>query len=252
MKKHTFLLTFAFLVFLLGQTYAQLDKGITVGLNMANFKYNYENNGGEPTTTTLIAPRVGLTLDLNLPGPIGLGTGLFYSGKGATTDLEETYKDDYDKVEVDGYQRTNLGYVEVPLHIKYKIAVLNIYMGPYVAMGVSGKQKNDYTIKGTSTIAGIEVTNELKESEDYKVKYTGKVEKDAAADKFYVAPLDYGLDFGLGVKVTKIGAYLGYSLGLANISPDREAEVAGKTVTIDADDFKTTNGAIQLGVTYYF
>lgn len=227
---------------------AQLKLGLGLGANVSNLKYNYEDSDTEPTTTSIIAPRIGLALDVKVPAaPIGIGTGLYYSGKGAATDLEETY-DGADNV--DGTQKTNIGYLELPVHVKFSmLKVLRLYVGPYAAMGIMGKQKNDYTVEANTII------EEYKD--DFDAEFTDLADTDFDYTKnFPVKAMDMGIDFGIGVKIPKFGVHAGYSMGLTNISPDirKEENINGQNVIVEtsADDKKTKTSAFQFGVTYYF
>lgn len=229
---------------------AQLKFGLGLGANVANLKYNYEDSDTEPITTSIIAPRIGLALDVKVPAtPIGIGTGLYYSGKGAATDLEATY-DGADNV--DGTQKTTIGYLELPLHLKFSmLKVLRLYVGPYAAMGIMGKQKNDYTLEYPG------LTIEMKD--DFDAEFTDLADTDFDYTKnFPVKAMDMGLDFGIGVKIPKFGVHAGYSMGLANIAPDSKFESTDPTtgdnviVEFSADDEKTKTSAFQFGLTYYF
>ncbi len=241
MKKISLLFTLIAIVAFTFKGNAQINLGLTAGVNMANVRFDYKD-GGEPDTKFLLAPRAGLTLDLKIPGPIGIGSGLFYSVKGYQTDIESEYN------EGDGTQSLSVGYLELPVHLKYNIAVLNIYAGPYVAMGIHGKQKNDYTYE--EEITGMEIEN----TDDYDVEFTSEADEDFDYSKNVpLKSTDMGLNFGLGVKLAKIAVNAGYSMGLSNISPDMTGvDGSGNKITVDGDDFSAKTSAIQLGLTYYF
>lgn len=237
MKKIGLLFTFIAIVAFSFKGTAQINLGATVGANMANARFDYKDSDLEPDTKSLLAPRAGLTLDLNIPGPIGIGSGLFYSVKGYQTDVESKYN------EGDGTQNLSVGYLELPVHLKYNIAILNLYVGPYVAMGIHGKQKNDFTYE--EELTGIEI--EMKD--DYDVEFTSEADEDFDySENVALKGTDMGLNFGLGVKLSKIGVNAGYSMGLSNIRPDMKFP----TGDISGDDFSTKTSAIQLGLTYYF
>lgn len=232
---------------------AQLKMGLDLGANISNLKYDFKDSDSEPSTKSLIAPRVGLAVDLKIPvAPIGFETGVFYSGKGANFDIEDQVGIDTAS-NYDGISKTSISYIEVPLHVKFSmLKVLRLYVGPYAAMGIGGKRKDDYSfntggqpfeVKSDEKIEFIDEVNEL----------TGN----------YFKSMDMGLDFGIGVRVPKLGIHAGYSLGLANISPDYKYKIETpdptnpqqtieSTVVVNADDVKTKNGAIQFGLTYYF
>lgn len=241
MKKIGLLFTFIAIVAFSFEGIAQINLGLTAGANMANVRFDYKD-AEEPDTKPLLGLRGGLTLDLKIPGPIGIGSGLIYSTKGYQTDVESEYN------EGDGTQKLSVGYLELPVHLKYNIAVLNIYAGPYVAMGIHGKQKNDFSYQDETTGAEIDI------EDDMDVEFTSEADEDFDYTKNVpVKGTDMGLNFGLGVKLAKIGVNAGYSMGFSNISPDRTGvDALGNEVTIDGDDFSAKTSALQVGLTYYF
>jgi hypothetical protein len=63
----------------------------------------------------------------------------------------------------------------------------------------------------------------------------------------YLTALNFGLGFGLGFKTGPILINAGYELGLTNLTPKW-----GGDGEDDRDDYKITNGVINVSVSYFF
>jgi hypothetical protein len=121
---------------------AQLKFGPEVGLNINKFDYSIaadeSNNMGL---------RIGLTTDIGL-GKLSVQPGLFYSMKGGESDYTDV---NGDKVELN----TNLGYIEVPLLLQYKIGagpgMIFLGGGPTASIAVTGETKTSTTPAGGTT-----------------------------------------------------------------------------------------------------
>ena len=95
------------------------------------------------------------------------------------------------------------------------------------------------------TIIGTSNTTKFKE--DMDVKFSN--EADYSNDEVAVAPLDFGLSFGLAYKLeNNIKISAGYSLGLTNLSPKEVKDYD----EYKPEDQKYTNGVISLSVAYMF
>lgn len=170
--------------------------GIKGGPNMSNF-------GGDVHDTSARAGfNVGLTFDLSLPANFYLASGVEFTTKGAKYRLDG----------VDGKISANPRYIQVPVHIGYKIHVLpstNIlfHAGPYWAYGVGGRNKID----------------------GEKYDFFGKGDNELAKRN------DFGLGIGAGVEFWKFGVGIGYDFGLLNIS------------RIDNTTIRTQNAYLSVG-----
>ncbi len=172
--KTTFKTCLVAIALLIGvNTYAQ-DKPVTFGvkggLNLSNI------SGDVSESKAKIGFNVGITLDYGFTPDVYLLTGLELTTKG--------FKED-------GDASSNLMYLQLPVHVGYKLSVAEntkivFHAGPYVAYGIGGK-----------TAAG-----------DIKVDSFGE-------DRFNA--FDFGLGLGVGAEFGKIGVGLGYDFGLTNI-----------------------------------
>lgn len=172
--KTTFKACLVTIALLIGaNTYAQ-DKplifGVKAGMNLSNI------SGDVSDSKAKIGFNAGITLDYGFTPDIYLLTGLELTTKG--------FKED-------GDASSNLMYLQLPVHVGYKLSVIDatkivFHAGPYVAYGIGGK-----------TGMG-----------DTKVDSFGEYRFDA---------FDFGLGLGVGAEFGKIGVGLGYDFGLINI-----------------------------------
>ena len=114
-------------------SFGQVQWGIVAGPQFSSItSKNVPLNNGKETSKIVTNVRAGITVDIPFAEDFYLGTGLVYSGKGG--------KDKNTDV------KTNLSYLEVPIHFMYKPEVgtgrLVLAAGPYVAVGVGGKIKD--------------------------------------------------------------------------------------------------------------
>ncbi|MDD2563943.1 MAG: porin family protein [Salinivirgaceae bacterium] len=218
------------------QAMAQLTYGVKLGLNGNSIHQNYKNSDGESALKMRLGFHLGATVDYAFTDALSFQSGLLYSMKGTKFDLEEGM---LPGVSVEGYSRTTLNYLEIPLHVAYKINDFQIYAGPYLAYCLGGKHKWDYK----TTVGAISLTSEG----DAKIKsFLGKVKSDdLGAGESAVNALDLGLNFGVGYKIGAILINAGYSLGMGNLSP--KMDVSG----YDRADFKENNRVLSLSVSYF-
>lgn len=240
MKKIKFVLLFVAVVFSFSAI-AQFSFGPKIGLNLAKYSFNYKDSDFEPDVKMSLAPLVGFAINYQFTDELALQSGLFYSGKGTAYDLEKVF-DEID--DVDGYDRISTGYLELPVNIAYGIAIgksqIQIFAGPYLAYGIMGKEKWDYTVKFDGDSETFK--------DDCKIKFKNKIdENDADEDTMYQTALDFGLGFGLGFKTGPILINAGYSLGLSNLTPKYDGEG-----DYNRDDWKYTNGVINVSASYLF
>lgn len=213
---------------------AQFQIGPKVGMNLANCAFNIDD-GDDPDTKFRLSYAVGVVLDYGFTDAVSLQSGLMFSSKGFSYDLEE---ESGDGVTYDGYDRSILNYIELPINAVYKIKGFQIFAGPYLAYGVGGKEKWDYTY----SYSGIED----EESGETKLKpIMGDVDIDELEDDeaaFY--PFDWGFNFGVGYQAGGFLFNAGYSLGLGNIMPKYSDDVR--------EQMKFSNRVITVSVAYMF
>lgn len=175
--------------------------GLKGGLNFANADYSSE--GIDITTNALTGVQIGVFADVpfSLSGLVNLNTGLFYTQKGL--------KMDFMGAEV----KIPVNYLEVPVNINYNLEAgpLKAYVqaGPYLGYGLKAKAK-----------AGGEEEDIDFGSGDDEIKQ-----------------VDFGLNIGAGIEVSKLQLGLNYGLGLTNLE--------------NAGDTKMKNRVFSVTVGYY-
>jgi len=142
--------------------------------------------------------QIGGTIDLPLGDMAYLESGLLYSKKG--------FKTPNNKI--------NLGYINIPIGVRYHITEIGGGSNLYVAGGLYA----GFLLSANADGNKLNIGNS--EEDNYK-------------------PLDFGIDGGLGVLINdQIDIRIAYELGLANIAA--------------FNDFKLNNAALLLSVGYKF
>lgn len=223
------------------QAQAQVKFGVKAGVNLNNIAQNFDDSDLEMETKMRLAYHVGVVADLGISEMFSIQPGVLFSSKGYSVDLEEHLNLPND-AEVEGYNRISLNYVEIPVNAVIRISGLEIFAGPYVGIGIGGKQKWDYTV----TVAGAD--EEV--SDDMKIKaFFGEVgEGDLDDDEGAYRALDYGVNFGLGYGVGPVVISAGYSLGLGNLTPEMDTGDMGE---FDPADFKQSNRVITVSAAFF-
>lgn len=173
--------------------------GVKAGVNLSNFSGN-----GADGMDAKVGFNVGLTVDYALSQDLYLLSGLELTMKGAKDKGSISFTDPtLGTVSFEGTEKDNPMYLQIPVHLGYKITVTDatkvvLHAGPYVAYGIGGKSK----VKGTA-VSGDEVV-----VIDTDFDFFGK----DRAKKF-----DFGLGLGAGLEFDKIAVGLGYDFGLINM-----------------------------------
>ncbi len=247
MKKLKIFYVFIILACLTFNASAQINIGIKVGGNLSNIHQDFKDSDWEMPTKMKVGYHLGLTADMPLNDKFSFQPGLLFSNKGCGHDLDEIFgeippvKATNEEIETDGFIRFSLNYIEIPLNIAFKSNDFQIFAGPYLAMGIGGKQKSDYKL----SFMGYSET--YKEEVKLKPAFGEVKDSDLGDNEDAFSALDYGLNFGLGYMIGPILVQGGYSLGLGNIT----AKYEGASDT-DRSDYKQTNRVITLSVSYFF
>jgi len=193
--------------------YNPITFGVKAGMNISNVSGDFEDSKAK------VGFNVGVTLDYALVNDFYLMTGLDFTTKGS-------------KVGDDGDMnlKLNLSYLQLPVHVGYKLPVANgtnilFHAGPYVAFGVDGKWK---VKQGSSEIS------------------VGAFSDDAEDVGIKMKRFDFGLGFGLGAEFGKINAGVNCDFGLINIAD------FGIMDGIDASNVSVKNMNVAISVGYKF
>lgn len=175
--------------------------GVRGGINLS--KVNEKVDGGYAADyKNKVGYRFGIICDGGITEDFYLQSGLYFTSLGAKL----------------GGATVDLHYLQFPILASYRIALtdrmkLHLNAGPYVSVGLAGKQKAD----------GIKVN--------------------AFSDEGGLSRFDGGLSFGAGIGFGKFYFGLGYDLGLANILSDK---------VWDTDEIKTRNRNFHISVGFNF
>lgn len=202
--KTTFKTCLVAIALLIGvNTYAQdkpLTFGIKGGVNLSNF-----SGASAKGMDARVSFNVGLTVDYALTQDLYLLTGLEYIVKGAKDEGTMSVEDPtYGKISFTGTENDSPTYLQVPIHLGYKLVVTDaakivFRAGPYIAYGIGGEVE----VEGKAVIN--DVTVDIDGGYDFF--------EEGRAKRF-----DFGLGLGVGAEFGKIGVGLGYDLGLINIA----------------------------------
>jgi hypothetical protein len=192
----------------------KLTFGVKAGLNLADIAQDFKMSEDEDDTKTLTGLAFGVTAEYYLQEKLAFQSGLMISRKGAKSDYKDEWGSSEDKIKVT--------WLEIPMNLAYKMDAFQFYAGPYVAFGLSGELESEYSEDGESYSSSTDV-------------------KFGDSDSDHVRGFDYGLNLGLGYQTGNLLFNAGYSLGLANLTPN------------DSDgEIKTSNRVISFSVSYLF
>jgi len=235
--KHKFTLLFL-LVFISSVSLAQLKYGFQGGINLSTVNQNFENSDEEAEYKPRVGYKLGFVVDYSLNDALSFRSGLNLTSKGAAIDLEDGIPSG---VSVDGYDRVVINYLELPLNVAYSLGPVRAVGGFYLAAGVSGKNKYDYTYSGS--FGGVTFSETEKGSDDIDFN-TGEYDPDN--DNGEVNRYDFGVNIGLEYDLSPITLSLSYAKGFSNLTLDDPEDS-----DFDRADYKSTNSTLSFGVIYF-
>jgi hypothetical protein len=256
-------LLFIALTIIVAQASAQVQFGVKFGGNVCNMKFDIDRDyGDEPETKAKMGYHLGLITDIELiEETLSLQPALLYSNKGYSVDFEKILKDEADDYNVDiddykGYWRYNYNYIELPINVVYKYKGLQLSAGPYVAFGIWGQMRVDFSFK----VDGERVdSKDIFDEDKYKLQPVwGKVDDnkyDDFLDDDDVAELwraiDAGLNLGIGYQVNNILFNIGYSFGLVNMTPVYDADDYDMDEDV-SENIKQKNRVFSFSMSVFF
>jgi hypothetical protein len=192
------------LLFALGNMQAQVKFGPKAGLNLSRTTMKSMGLSVDPKFRPGF--HAGVIADVPLVGNLSLQPGLLFSTKGSNYD-----------VDVFDFSMSP-SFLEIPVNLAYSLGMdelkVVLFAGPYAAYGIAGKMEFDG------------------ESEDISFGSSGDDD---------MKPLDFGLNFGVGLNISNFLISAQYGMGLANVGTDEdEAEIEMK------------NSVIGISVAYLF
>ena len=194
-------------LFILSGTNAQKSSIILRGgLNLANVTIS--ENGRVDDAKNLASFQAGFIGDVSLGQFVSLQPGLLVTGKGSKTQSGETTDANYFKA------TTNPIYLEVPLNLVFKFGANggpNFFAGagPYLAIGIAGKNKTEGKLLGTS----FSSEDDIVWSDDDPTT----LDYEEGAGFGVMKRFDYGLNGTAGIDLKKAVLSVNYGWGLAKL-----------------------------------
>lgn len=177
---------------------------LRAGVNIANVTTT--NDGSIDEANSLTSFQVGIIGDIHLASILYLQPGLVFTGKGSKTQSGNTSDATYYRATSNPY------YIEVPANLVLKSpGPVKFFAGagPYLAIGVAGKNKVDGKFLGASFSSekNIEWSNDDPSTFDYE----------EGAGYGIMKRFDYGLNGTAGIETKKAVLSVNYGLGLAKL-----------------------------------
>ncbi|WP_276503704.1 outer membrane beta-barrel protein [Terrimonas pollutisoli] len=205
MKKIIVCATLSSVAFL--SSYAQNSSAILRGgVNLANVSVT--DNGGIDDAKMLTSFQVGILGDINLTSFLALQPGLTFTGKGTKTQRGKEGDAGYFRATSNPY------YVEVPVNLVFKTPTgqSNFFIGagPYIAMGIAGKNKID-----GRTLLGA--TYHSERNIEWSNDDPTTLNEEEGSGFGIMKRFDYGLNGTVGIEASKMVISANYGLGLAKL-----------------------------------
>lgn len=213
MKRKLILFGVAFFLILLNTNAQRSSIILRGGLNLANVSIS--ESGRVDDAKTLASFQAGFIGDFSLGQFVSLQPGLLVSGKGSKTQSGETSDANYFKA------TTNPIYLEVPLNLVFKFGANggpNFFAGagPYVAIGIAGKNKIEGKFLGTSFSSEDDIV--WSDDDPTTLNY------EEGAGFGIMKRFDYGLNGTAGIDLKKAVISVNYGLGLAKLQSGSDNE----------------------------
>jgi hypothetical protein len=178
------------------------------GVNLANVTIT--NDGDIERNNMLTSFQVGLTGDVKITSFFFFQPGLLLSGKGSKTESGDPNGATWYKATSNPY------YVEVPVNFVFKFGLdekndnkLFVGAGPYLGVGIAGKNKVNGKFLGTS----FSSEEDIKWSNDDP----STIDYEEGAGYGIMKRFDYGLNGIAGFEFEKVVLGVNYGLGLAKL-----------------------------------
>ncbi len=175
------------------------------GLNFANVTIT--NDGNIDNNKMLTSYQLGIIGDFKIMPVLYIQPGIVYSGKGSKTESGDPNGPTWYKAS------SNPKYIEIPVTLVFKTPTGPVKFfagaGPYIAIGVAGKNKVDGRYLG----AAFSSEEDIKWSNDDP----STLNYEEGAGYGVLKRFDYGLNATAGIEFTKALLSLNYGFGLAKL-----------------------------------
>jgi hypothetical protein len=179
---------------------------LEAGLNLANVSVT--DDGKVDDAKMLTSFYVGIKGDIPIADVFAFQPGLLFTGKGSKIQSGDPSSASYYKATLNPY------YIEMPLNFVFKTPAVNntrffAGAGPYIAVGVAGKNK----VEGKSLGIAFSGENDIEFSNDDP----GTLYDDEGAGFGILKRFDYGLNGTAGIEGKSMTLAVNYGLGLAKL-----------------------------------
>jgi Outer membrane protein beta-barrel domain len=178
---------------------------LRAGVNFANVTIT--NDGDIDENKMLTSFQVGFTGNLKIAPFLFFQPGILFTGKGSKTESGKTTDANYFRASSNPY------YVEVPVNFVFKTPKAPVRFfagaGPYIAIGVSGKNKVD------GKFANIAFSSE--KSIEWSDDDPSTLDYEEGAGYGILKRFDYGLNGTAGIETKNIVLAANYGFGLAKL-----------------------------------
>ncbi len=178
---------------------------LKAGVNFANISIN--DDGEVDDNKTLASFQVGITGDIKILPILYFQPGILFTGKGAKSEAGSTSDPTYYRA------TTNPYYIEIPANFILKTPTGPVKFfagaGPYIAIGIAGKNKVDGRFLGTE----FHSEGSIKWSDDDP----GTLDYEEGAGYGIMKRFDYGVNATAGIQFTNSVLAVNYGHGLAKL-----------------------------------
>lgn len=178
---------------------------LKAGVNLANISIT--NDGNVDDNKTLTSFQVGFSGDLKLTDILYLQPGILFTGKGSKTSSGDPNGNTWYKA------TTNPYYVEIPVNLILKTPGKDMRFfggaGPYLGIGVAGKNK------ANGKVLGVAFSNE--ENIKWSNDDPSTLNYEEGAGYGIMKRFDYGVNLTAGLEFKKSLISLNYGHGLAKL-----------------------------------
>ncbi|MBL7732466.1 MAG: PorT family protein [Chitinophagaceae bacterium] len=175
------------------------------GLNAANISIT--NDGDVDENNVLGSFQLGVTGNIKILPMLYFQPGIIFTGKGSKTQSGNTTDPTYYRAS------SNPRYIEVPVNFVLKTPTGPVKLfagaGPYIAVGVSGKNK----VEGKFLGAAFSSEKDIRWSDDDP----STLGYEEGAGYGIMKRFDYGLNALAGIELTRLVLAVGYGHGLAKL-----------------------------------
>lgn len=237
------------------QAQSTIEFGPRLGLNVSTVSNSGTPTGFNDETKSITGVQVGATLNVGISENFSFQPSLLFSQKGA--EFSGSDSDNSNSPYVTTIKATatpKIGYLELPLNFVYTFGGQNgvqIFAGPYAALGVSGSGTakgeiitNDPNYLAIGATGTFPATLKVEFGDQQNENANNNSSSNSLTATATVRRFDAGLNAGVGYRVGPFQAQLGYGLGLVNFVPkDTQGNDTGS---------KSYNRVFQLSANYFF